>query len=143
MFKLLFDLQVVYGRDIVERHVAGVFSAEIARQPPVRMRLVHDNQLIILLNGHVVFGGALVVEQSYIVGLVHHLTVHEHSIRVRIRIYSTTRRICSNIRIGVVAGEAAILRVYAIRVLQIGETRVWLQCGQYDIITVVCIVIRV
>ena len=69
----LLDLQVVDGRDVVERHVAGLLGAHVLRQPPVRVALVDDDELVALAYGHVVLGRALVVEQRDVVGLFDHV----------------------------------------------------------------------
>ncbi len=72
--------EIVYGRDVVERHVAGLFGAHVLGEPPVRMTLVDHDQVIVLLDGHVVFGGALVVEQRDVVWLLAWRTHAVHSV---------------------------------------------------------------
>ena len=69
----LLYLQIINGRYIVVRHVAGLFGAQILSQPPVGMILVHDNQRIVLFYGHVICGGLFIIEQRNIVGLLVHL----------------------------------------------------------------------
>lgn len=66
----LFNLEIVYGRDVVVWHVAGLLGAQILCQPPVGMALVDDNERIVLANGHVIRGCLFVVEQGDVVGLL-------------------------------------------------------------------------
>ncbi|RNA05897.1 hypothetical protein BpHYR1_038105 [Brachionus plicatilis] len=61
---------VVNCSDVIKWHITGFLGTYVFGQPPVRMALVYDNQLVVLLNCHVVLGGALIIKQSNVIWLL-------------------------------------------------------------------------